>query len=81
MENLSVLTDFPEPVFAAYYHKLETAGLPANYSLCSGGTYYFLSNDRGRTIRFTESNLQPVQVTSPTVEGWLRKIHTIYPNF
>lgn len=80
MENLSVLTNFPEAI-ASYYKTLDPGGLPESYSLCSGGTFYFFSNNRGRTIRFTENDLMPDDITSATITAWLNKIHQYYPTF
>lgn len=80
MENISVLTDFPDGEPQQYYKKIssDTSG---HYTIYTGGNYVFVCNEKNRTIRFTGKDLHLSTVTQLQVEQWLERLQRLYPGF
>ncbi|PVD52221.1 hypothetical protein DC498_10890 [Terrimonas sp.] len=80
MENISVLTDFPESEFQQYYKKI-AENILGDYTIYSGGNYIYISNNKNRTIRFTSQNFDLKNFQAEQLLYWLEVIRKKYPSF
>lgn len=78
MENISVLTDFPQD--EPYYKKI-SSDASGHYSIYTGGNYVFVCNEKNRAIRFTGKDLHLATITQSQIEQWLERLRSLYPHF
>lgn len=80
MEQLSFLNDFPD-VEEEKRCKLITTDASGDYDVFAGGTYIYIKNKKGQTVRFTGADVKQGSVTAEQIEGWLSRLHKLYHNF
>lgn len=80
MEQICFLSDFPASGEEKFYEKIETPATE-EYTLYIGGTYVYLKNKKGMTVRFTTADLKGRSVSDEQVIAWLKRLHQLHANF
>ena len=80
MENMSVLTGFPESEPQQYYRKV-AENISGEYTIYTGGNFIYISNAKNRTVRFTTPQLRSPVISDDQVAQWLQRIQQKFPHF
>lgn len=80
MENMSVLTDFPDSEAQQYYKKI-AEDVSGKYTIYTGGNFIYISNANNRTVRFTPPNFKSIEISTGQIALWLERIQQKYPQF
>lgn len=80
MDQISFLKDFPVIEEERFYKKIAT-DLSGDYMVYSGGTYIFIRNKNGMSIRFTTRETSADTVSPVQIETWISKLHDLHPRF
>ncbi|MGN6435265.1 MAG: hypothetical protein ACTHMM_01980 [Agriterribacter sp.] len=81
MENICVLTDFEQGANTVKFKQLDTPAGLEQYSVYIGGNFIFISNAAQRTVRFNLANFNTSNVSSESIQEWIRRIQKLYPGF
>jgi len=79
MENVSFLTEFPNAEEARFYKKLEGA-VPLGYELFSGGNFFCIKNEAGKTARFACKSLR-APASDQQISQWIENLRSVYRRF
>lgn len=78
MDNISILTGFPDSESLQYYRKV-AENISGEYTIYTGGNFIYISNAKNRTVRFTTPR-SPV-ISDDQVTQWLERIQQKFPHF
>lgn len=80
MEQLCFLNDFPDSAEERLY-KVVAKDVRGGYQVFWGGTYVFVKNTKGLTVRFTGSDIVDNSINPEKIETWLSRLQQKHPNF
>ncbi|MFT3749110.1 MAG: hypothetical protein QM768_12365 [Agriterribacter sp.] len=80
MENISILTDFPDSEPLKYYKKV-AENVSGAYTIYTGGNFVYISNTKNRTVRFTPAGFTSTEISPAQIALWLQRIQQQYPQF
>ena len=78
MEDIALITDFQELLPHRKFEQLDSPETFKEYIIRMGGNFVFVSNKKDMTVRFQQSSYSGIV---NTIEGCIKKIKSVYPNF
>ena len=80
MEQFCFLNNFPDTNEDRFY-KLVGADSNTGYTVYAGGTFIFIKNPKGHTIRFTSPEIKNQSVSPEKIEKWISRLQQLYTWF
>lgn len=78
MEDIAMIADFHEVLPHRKFEQLESPETFKDYVVRLGGNFVFISNTKDITVRFQQASYNGI---INTIEGCIKKIKSVYPNF
>lgn len=80
MDQLCFVSDFPGSKEEKFY-KVVGNDASGNYIVFTGGTYVWVKNKKGMTVRFTSPEVKGGDVSAEQIETWMKRLHQLLGGF
>lgn len=80
MDQLCFVNDFPGNEEEKFY-KVVGHDSTGNYSIFTGGTYVWIKNRKGLTVRFTGPEIKGGDLRSEQIEAWVKRLRQLHEHF